>query len=86
MKEQTQEACRRAQLILEAHSNIAGNEIHLYDGPSAVITTLLTDLMHYCHAKNDGESQDNSSYLDFDAMVTIAKRLFITEVHQGRFQ
>ena len=79
MKDTTQEACKRAQLILEAHSNITGKNVHLYDVPRAVIAALLTDLLHYCHAKSEGESPDSPSYLDLQSIVTTAREQFLKE-------
>jgi hypothetical protein len=80
VKDRTKEACRRAQLILEAHSNITGNDVHLYDVPSAVIAALLTDLLHYCHAKSEGESPHSPSYLNLESMFTAAKKQFLKEI------
>jgi hypothetical protein len=75
----TKEACRRAQLILEAHSNITGNGVHLFDLPRAVIAALLTDFLHYCDAKSEGESPDSPSYLDLESIVTAAREQFLKE-------
>jgi len=76
------DAWKRAELLLEAYAKIANIEIHPYDHPAPSIRGLMTDLMHYCTARNTGVTKENPERLDFDALTNAAKTEYQAQRHK----
>lgn len=73
------EPWKRAELILEAHAEIARTPAHVSAVPQAAITALLKDVMHYCQARSEGEALDSPNRLDFDKLSRVAAQQFVAE-------
>ena len=67
---------RRARAALEIHFKLSAEAGNVHNAPKPTITSLLTDLMHYCATQNIGKTKDNPNYLDFEALSKTAAKNF----------
>lgn len=73
-----EEPYQRAKRILDAYSS--GRDGILGEDHKNTITSLVTDLMHYCDAENFGKTDDDPRYLNFEEMFNVAQNNFQVQV------
>jgi hypothetical protein len=69
-----EEPYRRAKRILDAY--FSGRDSNLGDDHKNALTSLVTDLMHYCDAENFGKTDDDPRYLNFEEIFNTSQNNF----------
>jgi hypothetical protein len=69
-----EEPYRRAKRILDAY--FSGRDSKLGEDHKNALTSLVTDLMHYCDAENFGKTDDDPHYLNFEEIFKTAEKDF----------
>lgn len=69
-----EEPYQRAKKILNAY--FSGRDGKLSEDHKSAITSLVSDLMHYCDAENFGKTDDDPHYLNFEEIFKTAENNF----------